>query len=58
MNKCDAIWNSILEDQRQCCRRLHLYSELMHTFHLIRICDYKEALNIVSILDVVLEDDM
>jgi len=58
VNKCDAIWNSIPQDQRQCCCDLHLYNELLHTFYLLRICDYKEVSNHVNILDVAWQDDM
>lgn len=58
VSKCDAIWNSTPQDQRQCCRGLHLYNELLHTFYFLRICDYKEASNHVNNLDAALQDDM
>ena len=58
VNTCDAICNSIPQDQRQCCCDLHLYNELLHTFYLLRICDYKEVSNHVNILDVAWQDDM
>jgi MAternally-affected-uncoordination protein len=58
VNKCDAIWNSIPQDQRQCCCDMHLYNELLHTFYLLRICDYKEVSNHVNILDAAWQDDM
>lgn len=54
--KCDEVWNSFTSGQKKSCLGLHLYNELLHTFYLLRICDYKEALCHIDILDAALKD--
>nr|ATG71237.1 tetratricopeptide repeat (TPR)-like superfamily protein [Cupressus sempervirens] len=55
---CDTVWNSIPSDQKHLCRGLQLYNDLLHTFYLLRICDYKEAQKHVTALDAALQYDM
>ena len=44
--------------QKASYRGLHIYNELLHTFYLLRICDYKEASLHVDILDAALKDGL
>lgn len=56
VSKCDEVWSLIPLVQRKPCVGLHLYNELLHTFYLLRICDYKEALCHIDILDASLKE--
>ncbi|XP_031497830.1 sister chromatid cohesion protein SCC4 isoform X1 [Nymphaea colorata] len=58
VEKCDEVWRSIPEGKRQYCRGLYLYSQLLHTFYLLRICDYKNAAQHVEKMDATLKEDM
>lgn len=56
--KCDEVWDSISAEQKKACLGLHLYNELLHTFYLLRVCDYKEASVHVDILDAAMKVGM
>ncbi|KAH9307877.1 hypothetical protein KI387_035788, partial [Taxus chinensis] len=58
VNTCDAIWTGIPAAQKNICRGLQLYNELLHTFYLLRMCEYKEAQKHVIVLDAALQYDI
>ncbi|KAF6139826.1 hypothetical protein GIB67_009673 [Kingdonia uniflora] len=43
VKNCDEVWEMIPPEKRQQCIGLFFHSELLHTFYLLRICDYKNA---------------
>ncbi|KAM7521957.1 hypothetical protein LguiA_011859 [Lonicera macranthoides] len=58
VTRCSVIWESIELDKRQACSGLHFYSELLHIFYLLRICDYKNAGQHVDKLEAAMKDDL
>ncbi|MCE3050410.1 hypothetical protein HAX54_047140 [Datura stramonium] len=45
------LWESVESEKRQQCLGLLFYNELLHVFYLLRICDYKNAVQHVDKLD-------
>ncbi|KAJ0988952.1 hypothetical protein J5N97_007308 [Dioscorea zingiberensis] len=58
VERCDVVWDSVPADLRQQCGGLFYYIELLHTFYLLRICDYKAASQHVDKLDTAMKDDI
>ncbi|MQM18664.1 hypothetical protein Taro_051659, partial [Colocasia esculenta] len=56
--RCSEVWESIPPDQRQCCNGLFFYNELLHTFYLLRICEYKSASQHVEKLDAAMKNEL
>ncbi|KAJ8560839.1 hypothetical protein K7X08_022699 [Anisodus acutangulus] len=58
VNRCNVIWESIGSEKRQQCLGLLFYNELLHVFYLLRICDYKNAVQHVDKLDAAMKSDL
>ncbi|XP_047253020.1 sister chromatid cohesion protein SCC4 isoform X2 [Capsicum annuum] len=58
LNRCNVIWESIESVKRQQCLGLLFYNELLHVFYLLRICDYKNAVQHVDKLDAAMKSDL
>ncbi|XP_042475190.1 sister chromatid cohesion protein SCC4 isoform X3 [Macadamia integrifolia] len=58
VEKCDEVWEYIHPDKRQQCLGLFFYNELLHTFYLLRICDYKNASQHVDKLDAAMKVEL
>ncbi|XP_054798438.1 sister chromatid cohesion protein SCC4 isoform X2 [Prosopis cineraria] len=58
VNKCNEIWESIESNKRKQCIGLLFYSELLHIFYRLRLCDYKNAAPHVDKLDAAMKSDM
>ncbi|MCE3051982.1 hypothetical protein HAX54_051344 [Datura stramonium] len=58
LNRCNVIWESIESEKRQQCLGLLFYNELLHVFYLLRICDYKNAVQHVDKLDAAMKSDL
>ncbi|CAA6654570.1 unnamed protein product [Spirodela intermedia] len=56
--RCSEVWESIRADQRQQCVGLFFYNELLHTFYLLRVCDYKSASQHVERLDAAMKGEL
>ncbi|KAL4190091.1 hypothetical protein AMTRI_Chr08g210330 [Amborella trichopoda] len=57
VEKCDEVWASVPPHLRQPCIGLYLYSELLHAFYLLKVCDIKAVAQHVDKLDATLKDD-
>ncbi|CAL9778278.1 unnamed protein product [Musa acuminata subsp. burmannicoides] len=57
VRKCLELWESIPFDQRQHYIGLFFYNELLQTFYLLRICDYKGAAQHVEKLDAAMKSE-
>ncbi|XP_020591840.1 uncharacterized protein LOC110032522 [Phalaenopsis equestris] len=51
------IWDSFSPDLKERCRGLLFYNELLQTFYLFKICDYKSATQHINRLDAAMKDD-
>ncbi|XP_008777742.2 sister chromatid cohesion protein SCC4 isoform X1 [Phoenix dactylifera] len=58
VRRCSEFWDSIPIDQRRHCLGLFFYNELLQTFFLLRICDYKSASQHVEKLDAAMKDNV
>ncbi|XP_021909801.1 sister chromatid cohesion protein SCC4 [Carica papaya] len=58
VNQCDEVWQTIPPDRRGQCTGLLFYSELLHIFYRLRICDYKNAQQHVDKLDAAMKADL
>ncbi|KAF9591894.1 hypothetical protein IFM89_009502 [Coptis chinensis] len=58
LQRCTEVWELISPDKKQQCHGLFLYNELLHTFYLLRICDYKNASPHVDRLDAAMKRDL
>ncbi|XP_078436815.1 tetratricopeptide repeat (TPR)-like superfamily protein [Wolffia australiana] len=56
--RCSEVWESIRPDQRQRCHGLFFYTELLQTFYLLRVCDYKSASQHVERLDAAMKNEL
>uniref|UniRef100_A0A1D1Z995 MAU2 chromatid cohesion factor n=1 Tax=Anthurium amnicola TaxID=1678845 RepID=A0A1D1Z995_9ARAE len=56
--RCSEIWESIPSDQRRHCNGLFFYNELLYTFYLLRVCDFKSASQHVEKLDDAMKDEL
>ncbi|WOL14418.1 hypothetical protein Cni_G23198 [Canna indica] len=57
VRQCLELWESIPFDQRQHYIGLFFYNELLQTFYLLRICDYKGAAQHVEKLDAAMKNE-
>ncbi|XP_074575943.1 sister chromatid cohesion protein SCC4 [Curcuma longa] len=57
VRQCLELWESIPFDQRQHHIGLFFYNELLQTFYLLRICDYKAAAQHVEKLDAAMKNE-
>ncbi|KAG0454971.1 hypothetical protein HPP92_023884 [Vanilla planifolia] len=53
----DELWASFTPDMKERCRGLLFYNELLQTFFLLRVCDYKGATQRVDKLDAAMKAD-
>lgn len=51
------LWDSFSSDLKDRCRGLLFYNELLQTFYLLKICDYKNASQHVNKLDAAMKED-
>ncbi|PIA59707.1 hypothetical protein AQUCO_00400541v1 [Aquilegia coerulea] len=58
VQKCNEVWDLIPADRKQHCDGLFLYTELLHTFYRLRICDYKTASQHVDRLDAAMKRNL
>lgn len=56
--RCRDAWEAIDHDKREQCAGLFFYQELLQTFYLLRICDYKSASQHVDKLDAAMKVDL
>jgi MAternally-affected-uncoordination protein len=54
LSQCDTFFDAIPQHLRRLYLGLHIYKELLHTFYLLRACEYKEAQAHVAALDAAL----
>lgn len=52
LEACESVWCQIPSGERSVHQWMWLYKELLHAFHLLRICEYKDATSRVSGLEV------
>ncbi|KAF3323720.1 MAU2 chromatid cohesion factor [Carex littledalei] len=58
VQRCAGLWEEIPTYQKPRCTGLFLYAELLHTFYLLRTCDYKTASQHVEMLDSAMKMEM
>ncbi|CAM6075414.1 unnamed protein product [Sphagnum tenellum] len=56
LSQCDTFFDAIPQHLRRLYLGLHVYKELLHTFYLLRACEYKEAQAHVAALDAALSE--
>ncbi|XP_072979158.1 sister chromatid cohesion protein SCC4 [Typha angustifolia] len=58
VQSCVELWEAVPFDQRQHCVGLFFYTELLQTFYLLRICDYKSASQHAERLDAAMKGEI
>ncbi|KAF6172649.1 hypothetical protein GIB67_041972 [Kingdonia uniflora] len=58
VKNCDEVWEMIPPEKRLQCIGLFFHNELLHTFYLLRICDYKNAKQHVDKLVAAVKSDL